>query len=74
MSYDGRAPRIGPTHFMDSDGKGVGQCRAASWLPAGATYRSHDTAPIIDKNTFTPRKVTGNREVVMEILTVNPAG
>ncbi|EHO5064077.1 nitrate reductase cytochrome c-type subunit [Salmonella enterica] len=52
------APRISPTHFMDSDGKVSGNVTPRRYFCLQCHVPQSDTAPIID-NTFTPSQGYG---------------
>lgn len=64
------APRISPTHFMDSDGKVGAEVAPRRYFCLQCHVPQADTAPIVG-NTFTPSKVTGNKRLLWEILTVS---
>ncbi|CSQ70352.1 citrate reductase cytochrome c-type subunit [Shigella sonnei] len=52
------APRISPTHFMDSDGKVGAEVAPRRYFCLQCHVPQADTAPIVG-NTFTPSKGYG---------------
>ncbi len=64
------APRISPTHFMDSDGKVGAEVAPRRYFCLQCHVPQADTAPIV--GIPLPRqKVTGNKRLLWEILTVS---
>lgn len=53
------APRISPTHFMDSDGKVLSGVAPRRYFCLQCHVPQTDAAPIVE-NTFTPSKGFGN--------------
>ena len=52
------APRISPTHFMDSDGKVLAEVAPRRYFCLQCHVPQADAAPIVE-NTFTPSKGYG---------------
>lgn len=53
------APRVSPTHFMDSDGKVLSNVAPRRYFCLQCHVPQTDAAPIVE-NTFTPSKGFGN--------------
>lgn len=53
------APRVSPTHFMDSDGKVLADVAPRRYFCLQCHVPQTDAAPIVE-NTFTPSKGFGN--------------
>jgi len=53
------APRVSPTHFLDSDGKVLSNVAPRRYFCLQCHVPQTDAAPIIE-NTFTPSKGFGN--------------
>ena len=67
------APRISPTHFMDSDGKVLGEVAPRRYFCLQCHVPQAMPRRLL-KIPSPPRKVTGNKRSLWKILTVNQAG